>query len=112
MKGKRKQHTAAFKAQVALTALKGDRTVNELRALLRHDLGVFLPHRLAQQVGLSQRVAGDALRDLHDLLLVDDDAVRLLQDLLIAGTRYLGFDVPFLRLTYSSTIPASSAPGR
>lgn len=30
MKGKRKQHTPAFKAQVALAALKGDRTVNEL----------------------------------------------------------------------------------
>jgi transposase-like protein len=30
MKGKRKQHTSAFKAQVALAALKGDRTVNEL----------------------------------------------------------------------------------
>ena len=30
MAGKRKQHTAAFKAQVALAALKGDRTVNEV----------------------------------------------------------------------------------
>ncbi len=30
MKGKRKQHGTAFKAQVALAALKGDRTVNEL----------------------------------------------------------------------------------
>jgi putative transposase len=30
MAGKRKVHTAAFKAQVALSALKGDRTVNEL----------------------------------------------------------------------------------
>jgi putative transposase len=30
MKGKRKQHTAAFKAHVALAAVKGDKTVNEL----------------------------------------------------------------------------------
>ena len=30
MKGKRKQHTAAFKAQVALATLQGDRTVNAL----------------------------------------------------------------------------------
>ena len=30
MAGKRKHHTAAFKAQVALAAIKGDRTVNEL----------------------------------------------------------------------------------
>jgi putative transposase len=30
MAAKRKQHTAAFKAQVALAALKGDKTVNQL----------------------------------------------------------------------------------
>jgi transposase len=30
MAGKRQRHTAAFKAQAALAALKGDRTVNEL----------------------------------------------------------------------------------
>ena len=30
MRGKRKQHSAVFKAQVALAAAKGDRTVNEL----------------------------------------------------------------------------------
>ena len=30
MAGKRKVHTAAFKAQVALAATKGDKTVNEL----------------------------------------------------------------------------------
>jgi transposase-like protein len=29
---KRKQHTAAFKAQVALATLKGDKTVNEVAA--------------------------------------------------------------------------------
>ena len=32
MAGKRKHHTAAFKAQVALAAVRGDRTVNELAA--------------------------------------------------------------------------------
>jgi transposase-like protein len=30
MKGKRVRHTASFKAQVALAAVKGDRTINEL----------------------------------------------------------------------------------
>jgi len=30
MAGKRKTHSAAFKAQVALAAFKGDKTVNEL----------------------------------------------------------------------------------
>ena len=30
MTGKRKSHSAAFKAQVALAAVKGDRTINEL----------------------------------------------------------------------------------
>jgi transposase-like protein len=32
MAGKRNRHPAAFKAQVALAAVKGDRTVNELAA--------------------------------------------------------------------------------
>jgi transposase-like protein len=30
MSGKRKSHSSAFKAQVALAAIKGDKTVNEL----------------------------------------------------------------------------------
>lgn len=30
MSGKRKSHSSAFKAQVALAAIKGDETVNEL----------------------------------------------------------------------------------
>ena len=30
MTGKRKSHSASFKAQVALAAVKGDRTINEL----------------------------------------------------------------------------------
>ncbi len=45
------------------------------------DLALLLAHRLAQQVGLSEGVAGDLLHDREDLLLVDDQAVRRLQDL-------------------------------
>ena len=33
MARKRKSHTGAFKAQVALAALKGDKTINELASL-------------------------------------------------------------------------------
>jgi transposase-like protein len=33
MAGKRKSHTAGFKAQVALAAVKGDKTVGELASL-------------------------------------------------------------------------------
>jgi putative transposase len=32
MAGKRKQHSAAFKVQVALAAYRGDKTINELAA--------------------------------------------------------------------------------
>jgi transposase-like protein len=42
MSGKHKQHTAAFKAQVALAALKGDRTVNELAS--QHGVNPTLIH--------------------------------------------------------------------
>ena len=49
-------------------------------ALLRHDLGVFLPHGLAQHVGLPHREAGERLRDAHHLFLVRDDAVGVGQD--------------------------------
>ena len=44
-------------------------------ALLRHLLGLLLAHRAAQQVGAAERVAGQHLRDLHHLFLVQDHAV-------------------------------------
>ncbi|MCZ2342188.1 MAG: transposase [Bacteroidales bacterium] len=42
MAGTRKKHSAAFKAQVALAALKGDRTVNELAS--QHSVHPTLIH--------------------------------------------------------------------
>ncbi len=51
-----------------------------LELLLEH-LALLLAHRLAQDVGAGQRVAGHLLRDAHDLLLVDDQPVGLGEDL-------------------------------
>ena len=48
-------------------------------AVLGHFGRHLLAHRAAQQVGAAQRVAADDLRHLHDLLLVDHDAVGLFQ---------------------------------
>ncbi len=61
------------------------RALDEFDLLLDHDLVLLLPHRAPQEVGLSQAVAADSLGDLHDLLLVHDDPVGLLEDRLEAG---------------------------
>ena len=57
-------------------------TLHEFRALLRHALGVFLAHGAAEHVGTAERVAGDDLRGLHDLLLINHHAVGLAADFL------------------------------
>ena len=48
MAGKRKQHSPAFKAQVALAALKGDKTVNELAS--QHQVHPTLIHTWKKQL--------------------------------------------------------------
>ena len=56
--------------------------VPERDVLLVEDLLLLLAHRAAQQVGGAERVAGELLRDRHDLLLVHDQPVGVAQDLL------------------------------
>src|SRR6185437_630749 len=58
------------------------RSFDEDGALFRHLLGLLFAHRAPQQVGAAERVAREHLRDLHHLLLVEDDAVGRLQHLL------------------------------
>jgi len=48
--------------------------------LAGHLLVIFLAHGTAQQVGLSERVAGERTRNLHDLLLVDNYPIGVFQD--------------------------------
>ena len=56
--------------------------VDELGPLLGHQLADLLAARLAQVVGVGQRVAGEALAHAHHRLLVDHQPVGVGQDLL------------------------------
>ena len=59
--------------------------------MLGHDLGFLFPDGLPQFVGLGQGVVGQKLTDLHDLFLVKDDPVSLLEDDLELGKQVLDF---------------------
>ena len=49
--------------------------------LLRHHFGVnLLAHGAAQQIGLTQTIAGQFPRQAHHLFLIDDDAIGFAQD--------------------------------
>ena len=54
----------------------------ELVVLLGQHFRLLLTHCLTEAICLAGRVVGDLLRDTHDLLLVDDEAVGLIQDFL------------------------------
>ena len=53
---------------------------DELGAFLGHGLGVLFAHGAAEHVGAAERVAGDDFGGLHNLLLIDHDAVGFLTD--------------------------------
>jgi transposase-like protein len=71
MAGKRKKHSAAFKAQVALAAFKGDKTVNELAG--QHGVHPTLIHAWKKQ--LLQGVEG-VFSDGAKVVAVDAEAVQ------------------------------------
>ena len=73
-----------FHREGLVEALAG-RPGHEVFALLRHQRGDFLAHRLAHDVGGPQGVPGELLQDQQHLVLVDDNAVGLVQQLLEAG---------------------------
>jgi transposase-like protein len=71
MAGKRQRHTAALKAQVALAALKGDRTVNELA-------GQFGVHPTLIHTWKKQLLAGaeDVFASGNKVAVVDAELVQ------------------------------------
>ena len=72
---------------VGLMALDAalDAPATKSLALRLHLLADLLAHGAAQKIGLAERIAGQDLRGLHHLFLVDDDAEGLLQDRLELG---------------------------
>ncbi len=63
---------------VADTAMGG--AINKHETLLGHLGRLFLTHGAAQDIGITERVTGQHLGDLHDLFLVKDDAIGGFQD--------------------------------
>ena len=88
------------------------RARHELGLLPAHDGLVFLAHGLAQDVGLPQRVARHHLRDLQHLLLVDDDAVGLLQDRLQHGMEAVDRLLPMLPVDVGRDVVHGAWPGQ
>ena len=67
-----------------------DASGHEAAALLLHLAADFLAHRATQQVGFAERIAGENLRRLHHLFLIDDHAEGLAQDRLQLGMDVVG----------------------
>ena len=74
------------------------RAGNKVDAFLGHGLGFLFTHGAAQQVGPAQRVAGDDLGDLHDLFLIDNNAVGIAQAVCKRIVRIYNGHLPVLAL--------------
>src|ERR1044072_8671320 len=59
-----------------------DRALDELLFVNGHLLALLLAHRATHEVGFAKCIARKLLRELHYLLLVDDYAVGVVEDLL------------------------------
>ena len=53
---------------------------DKVGALPLHHIVLFLTHGTAHHIRLAVAIPGQCPKDLHDLLLVDDKAVGILQD--------------------------------
>jgi transposase len=127
MAGKRKQHTAALKAPVALAALKGDRTVNELAS--QHGVHPTLLHTWkkqllagADQVFANGRPAAAAAAERADLkdwpgILAGDEAMaaaildRLLHKSVVLNVRGRSYRLQELEKTLKYGLGRSEAAG-
>jgi transposase-like protein len=89
MAGKRKQHTAAFKAQVALAAFKGDQTVAELAS--RHSVHPTLIH------GWKKQLLAGAEGIFGSPPKADDKAAEALQSQLYAKIGRLEMELDCLK---------------
>ena len=85
--------------------------LQEAGLLLGHDLRLLLAHRAAKKIGAAQRVPRQRRRDLHDLLLIDDDAVGVLQDGLEQRVVVLHLLAPVLALDEVVDHAALQRPG-
>ena len=61
-----------------------------------HLLGLLLTHCPPEEVGFAKAVAGDDARRLHYLLLIDEEAVRVFENILKLGERILNLFPPVL----------------
>jgi hypothetical protein len=76
------RHQAEDLARGLLGDLVLDAAGDELLLVDGHLLALLLAHRAAHEVGLAQGVAAEPLRELHDLLLVDQNPVGVPENLL------------------------------